>query len=65
VVMIKGSHHCEWSGPRPDRGYDKPGRGPELSGFVGGDDRESLEPYVYCLREAIKIQANLAASHLS
>jgi hypothetical protein len=27
-----------------------------------GDDRESPEPYVYGLREAIKIQANLAAS---
>src|SRR5262245_3917710 len=33
--------------------------------MLWGDDRESLEPYVYGLREAIKIQANLAASHLS
>jgi hypothetical protein len=29
------------------------------------DDRESVEPYVYGLGEAIKIQANLAASRMS
>jgi hypothetical protein len=46
--MNSGGHdwrrsiHCEWSGPRPDKGYDKPGRGPELSGFVGGTTESPL-----------------------
>jgi hypothetical protein len=43
---------------------DKPGRGPELSGFVGGLPRVH-QPYVFGLHGAIKIQANLASLRLS
>src|SRR5262245_3666751 len=53
------SLRVERTPPRQGR-YNKPGRGPELSEFVRGDVRESVEPYVCGLGEAIKIHANLA-----
>ena len=42
MVMIEGAYHFEWSGPAHTRGYDKPGRGPELSGFFRGTTESPL-----------------------